>query len=149
MTRIDRRMFVEEALFILGHQDPGDVDALMRDTFKKAEKYGGMSILLSLLESFGIVEKGNEKTGYDWRVTDKVDELREKAEKWDHVVAQSSKDFVHVTETLRKLEAIRTYLKDNNMVVYDSFNRYSAQIITHAQGALLLAKVLDILEGEG
>lgn len=35
-----------------------------------------------------------------------------KAEKWDHVVAQSSKDFVHVTETLRKLKAIRTYLNE-------------------------------------
>lgn len=101
MTCIDRDMQVGEALWILGVGDVKDVDAFMRETFKKAE------------------------------ILDKMPQM------------------IRNTEITKKLEAIKTHLIENKMVVYDSFNRYSAQIITHTQGMLLLAKVLEILEGEG
>jgi len=45
----------------------------------KAE-YDCMSTVLSLLQSLGVVEKGDEETGYDWFVTNKFNELKERAE---------------------------------------------------------------------
>jgi uncharacterized protein YcaQ len=50
------------------------------------------------------------------------------------------------TECELKLKAIKTYLIEKKMVIYDPYDRYSAQIITHTQGMLLLSKVLEVLE---
>lgn len=80
---------------------------------------------------------------HDWFIGDWVAEVKAEG---DRLNREGLEHYAIAVEYYEKLEAIKTYLKEGKMVIYDPYNRYSAQFITHTQGMLLLAKLLEILE---
>ena len=120
MTRIDRDMQVGEALWILGIREVKDFNALMRDTFKKAEHVTSYPILDGHV--FYVKMTGREPP-FAIEVTLGHCPNQEKAEKWDKVVAhlEISGTFLEcddsivmavlrkTTENREKLEAVKTW----------------------------------------